>query len=165
MQLHSQEVNSGSIPRLWPYANDATDDGDVYGWARRLNGMALSCGPEMHVPPVPPSPSTYNAPGPLSSPGSLKHPADWSSKEYWYWDLVDSAWFLPCLWQAEHQLSAVWTVAYLSGIYELSDIVVLDVNQLQELVPHLNFGIANRLVTNAQEDYPMHKHTRLDWYC
>ena len=38
--------------------------------------MALSCGPKMHVPPVPPSPSTYNAPGPLSSPGSLKHPAD-----------------------------------------------------------------------------------------
>ena len=43
------------------------------------------------------------------------------------------------------------------GIYKLSDIIVLDVTQLQELLPHLNFGIANHLVTHAQEDYPIGK--------
>ena len=50
------------------------------------------------------------------------------------------------------------------GIYELSNIIVLDVTQLQGLLPHLNFGITNCLVTYAQEEYPIgkFKYARLD---
>jgi hypothetical protein len=131
--------------------------------------MALSRGPqaEMHVPLAPPSPSVYNTPGtaagPLSSPASLKRPADHDIPknidiEIWLSQLDAD----PVRGKRNINYTQFGQSLTSLGIYELSDIVVLDVNQLQELVPRLNFGIANRLVTYAQEDYPMHKRTRLD---
>jgi hypothetical protein len=126
--------------------------------------MALNRGPETHALPVPPSPSSvYNTPRPLSSPASLKRPADHDLPknvdiEIWLTQLDAD----PVRGKRNINYSQFGQSLTSLGIYELSDIVVLDVNQLKELVPHLNFGIANRLVTYAQEDYPMHKRTRLD---
>jgi hypothetical protein len=127
--------------------------------------VALSRGPEMHAPPAPapPSPSVHNTPGTLSSPASLKRPADQDHPknidiEIWLTQLDTD----PVRGKRNIDYSQFGPSLTSLGIYELSDIVVLDVNQLQELVPRLNFGIANRLVTYAQEDYLMHKRTRLD---
>jgi hypothetical protein len=128
--------------------------------------MALSrgrdSGPELHAS-APPSPSVYNTPtGPLSPPVNLKRPADHDllkniDIEIWLTQL-DSH---PVRGKRNINYSQYGQSLTSLGIYELSDIVVLDVNRLQELIPGLNFGTANRLVTYAQEDYPMHKRTRL----
>ena len=119
------------------------------------SSMAISRSPpsEQHAPgpPVPPSPPT-----------GLKRPADNDllpkniDIEVWLAQLDSD----PVHGKRQIDYSQFGASFTALGIYELSDIIVLDVTQLRELLPHLNFGIANRLVTYAQEDYPIGKFKR-----
>lgn len=49
-----------------------------------------------------------------------------------------------------------------TGIYELSDLAVLETSMLLKLVDGLNYGIANHLIMYAREDYPAFKCIRLN---
>lgn len=91
--------------------------------------MVLSCSSENHAPLAPPSPSVYNALGP---PASLKCPADH--------DLFPKNIDIK-IWLTQLDADPVhgkWNINYSQfgqlltslGIYELSDIIVLYVNQL-----------------------------------
>ena len=49
-----------------------------------------------------------------------------------------------------------------TGIYELSDLAILETSVLLKLVDGLNYGIANCLIMYVREDYPASKCIRLN---